>query len=120
MLSHTAGSNFDTSWFGATIELDGTVQERFPFGDGKELFNLCKAKDPVIENKWRTKIFKSNVFVIHKVLLKFTKILSHKYLEPYGKTNIHHIDRRNTIQYTATVSPVQQITILTYNYVQII
>ena len=79
-----AGSNFDTSRFAAAIELDGTVQGSFPFGDGRELFNPCKATDPVIENIWRTKIFKSNIFVIHKVLPKFTKILSHKYLEPYG------------------------------------
>ena len=48
-----AGSNFDTSWFAAAIELDGTVQGSFPFGDGRELFNPCKAKDPVIENIWR-------------------------------------------------------------------
>ena len=38
----------------------------------------------MIENIWRTKIFESNIFVIHKVLLKFTKILSQEYLEPYG------------------------------------
>ena len=61
------GSNFDTSWFAAAIELDGTVQENFPFGNGRELFNLCKAKDPVIENIWRTKIFDSTIFIIHKV-----------------------------------------------------
>ena len=78
-----AGSNFDTFRFAAAIELDGMVQERFPFGDGRELFNPCKAKDPVIENIWRTKIFEPNIFVIHKVLPKFTKILSHEYLEPY-------------------------------------
>ena len=58
-----AGSNFDTSWFAAAIELDGTVQERFPFGDGRELFNPCKAMDPVVENIWRTKTFESNIFV---------------------------------------------------------
>ena len=79
-----AGSNFDTSWFAAAIELDGTVQECFPFSDGRELLNPCEAKDPVIENIWKTKIFGSNIFVIHKVLLEFTKILSHKYLEPYS------------------------------------
>ena len=47
-----ADSNFDTFWFAIAIELDGTVQEHFPFGDGRELFNpwRCKAKDPVIEN----------------------------------------------------------------------
>ena len=69
----------------AAIELDEMVQGSFPFDDGRELFNLCKATDLVIENIWRTKIFKFNVFMIHKVLPKFTKILSHKYLEPYGK-----------------------------------
>ena len=80
-----AGSNFETSWFAAAIELDGMVQENFPFGDGRELFNLCKATDPVIyRHIWRTKIFKSNIFVICKVLPKFTKILSHKYLAPYS------------------------------------
>ena len=45
-----AGSNFDTSRFAAAIELDGMVHESFPFGDGRELFNPCKATDPVIEN----------------------------------------------------------------------
>ena len=66
------------------IELDGTIQETFPFGDHRELFNPCKAMDPVIENIWKTKIFESKIFVIHKVLLKFTEILSHKCLEAYG------------------------------------
>ena len=41
------GSNFDTSRF---IELDGTVEENFPFGNGWELFNPCKATDPMMEN----------------------------------------------------------------------
>ena len=81
------GSNFDTSCFAAAIELDRTVQGSFPFGDGRTLFNPCKATDPVIENIWRTKIFECNIFVIHKVLPKFTKILSHEYLEPYGSCN---------------------------------
>ena len=45
-----AGSNFDTSWFAAAIELDEMVQEHFSFGDSRELFNPCKAKDNVIEN----------------------------------------------------------------------
>ena len=66
------------------IELDGKVQETFPFGDGRELFNPCKTIDPVIEDIWRTKIFKFNIFVIHKVLPKFMKMLSHEYLEPYS------------------------------------
>ena len=86
------GNNFDTTRFATAIELDGTVQESFPFGDGRELFNPCKATNPVIENIWRTKIFKSNIFAIHKVLPKFMKILSHKYLEPYSifHHKIHH------------------------------
>ena len=79
-----AGSNFDISRFAAAIELDEMVQGSFPFGDGRELFNMCKVTDPVLENIWRTNIFESNIFVIHKVLPKFTKILSHEYLEPYG------------------------------------
>ena len=66
------------------IELDGTVQETFPFGDGRKLFNPCKATDPLIENIWRTKIFESKIMMIHKVLPKFMKILSYEYLEPYG------------------------------------
>ena len=85
MLSHAGtGSNFDTSRFAAATELDITVQGSYPFGGSRELFNLCKATDSVIENTWRTKIFESNIFVIHKVLPKFMKILSHEYLEPYG------------------------------------
>ena len=31
-----------------------------------------------------TKNFEANIFVIHKALLKFTKILSHGNLEPYS------------------------------------
>ena len=63
------------------------VQERFPFDDGRELFDtglkyLTNYK--LIENTWRTKIFEFNTFVIHKVLPKFMKILSHEYKEPYG------------------------------------
>ena len=79
-------SNFDTSRFAAAIVLDGTltIQGSFPFCDGSELFNPCKATDPVIENIWRTKISEYNIFVTHKILPKFTKILSHEYLEPYG------------------------------------
>ena len=80
-----AGSNFDTSWFAAAIQLDGAVRESFPFGDGRELFDTgLKYLNKLTENTWRTKILDSNIFVIHKVLLKFTKMLSHKYLEPYG------------------------------------
>ena len=33
---------------------------------------------------WGTKIFGANIFMIHRVLPKFTKILSHENLEPYG------------------------------------
>ena len=73
----------DTAWFAAAIELDGTVRESIPFGDGRELFNTGKYLNKLIENTWRTKIFESNIFVICKVLPKFTKILYHKYLEPY-------------------------------------
>ena len=70
-----AGSNFDTFRFAAVIKLDRTVQESLPFGDGRELFNPCKATNPVIENTlWRIKMFESNIFMIHKVLPKFTKI----------------------------------------------
>ena len=32
----------------------------------------------------KTEIFKRKIFMICKVLTKFTKIFSHKYLEPYG------------------------------------
>ena len=32
----------------------------------------------------KTEIFKCKIFVICKVLTKFTKILSHEYLEPYS------------------------------------
>ena len=57
-----------------------------PFsGDGRELFNTgLKYLNKLIENTLRTKIFESNIFVIHKVLPNFTKILSHEYLEPYS------------------------------------
>ena len=33
---------------------------------------------------WSTKIFKANIIVIHKALLKLTKLLSHKSLESYS------------------------------------
>ena len=58
-----------------------------PFsGDGRELFDTgLKYLNKLIENTWRTKIFKSNIFVIHKVLPNFMKILSYEYLEPYGR-----------------------------------
>ena len=59
------------------------LQESFPFGDGGELFNTA-----LKYASWRTpipkgtKIFETNIFVIRKALPKFTKILSHKNLEP--------------------------------------
>ena len=57
----------------------------FPFGDSRELFNTgLKYLNKLTENTGRTNIFESNIFMIHKVLPKFTKILSHEYLEPYG------------------------------------
>ena len=34
-----ASNNIDTFWFAAAIELDGTIRESFPFGDGRELFD---------------------------------------------------------------------------------
>ena len=43
------------------------LQESFPFGDSGELF-----------------ILRANIFMIHKALPKFMKILSHKSVEPYG------------------------------------
>ena len=93
------GSNFDifqSSQFAATIELDGTVlneqYESFPFafGDGRELFDTSLKYYKLIENTWRNKIFEANIFVIHEVLLKFTKILSQKCLEPYGINSWQH------------------------------
>ena len=59
--------------------------ENFPFGDGREHFNTdLKYLNKLIENTWGTKVFESNIFVIYKVLPKFTKILSHEYLELNG------------------------------------
>ena len=43
------------------------------------------------------------------VLLEYTNLSIG--VDPY-KTNIHHVDRRNTIQCIATISPIQWITIL--------
>ena len=55
-----------------------------PFSDDMELFGTgLKYLNKLMENTWRTKIFESNIFVIHKVLPKFTKILSHECLEPH-------------------------------------
>ena len=57
-----AGSNFDTSWFAAAIQLDGAVRESFPFGDGRELFDTgLKYLNKLTENTWRTKILDSNI-----------------------------------------------------------
>ena len=59
----------------------------------RELFDTgLKYLNKLIEN--RTKIFESNIFVIHKVLLKITKILSHKYLEPYGNRHVTYTYNR--------------------------
>ena len=61
------------------------MEQYIPFGDGRELFDTgLKYLNKFIENTWGTKIFESNIFVIHKVLPKFTKILSYEYLEPYS------------------------------------
>ena len=58
------GINFDTSRFAAAsyIELDGTVQGSFSFGDSRELFKPCKATDPVIENLYGGLKFSSPIF----------------------------------------------------------
>ena len=38
-------------WFAAAIKRDGMVATKsFSFGDGSNLFNPCKAMDPVIED----------------------------------------------------------------------
>ena len=67
------------------LQLDGMVQEYSSFSGGRELFSTgLKYLNKLIKNTWRAKILKSNIFMIHKVLLKFTKILLHEYLEPYG------------------------------------
>ena len=84
MLSHGGlrGSTFDTSLFAAAIELEGIVREKFPVSDGREFSNAgLKHLNKLIENTCliqNTKIFKSNIFMIHNVLPKFTKILSHE------------------------------------------
>ena len=44
----------------------------------------------------KTEIFECEIFVICKVLTKFTKILSHKYLKPYG---IVYRDNRYNLLY---------------------
>ena len=51
------------------------------------IFVIRKAIATEIHKKmpsWSNKIFKANIFVIHKAIPKFTKILSHGNLEPYG------------------------------------
>ena len=55
------------------------LQESFPFGDGRELFKTA-LKYSYAENTWSSKT--NNLFVMHKALLKYMKILSHKNLEP--------------------------------------
>ena len=55
-------SNFDTSWFAAAIELDGTLRESFPFDDVRELFDTAlNYLNKLIENTRRTKIFEFNI-----------------------------------------------------------
>ena len=58
------------------------LQESFPFGDGSELFNTA-LKYSWAENTWSNKVFETNnLSVMHKALLRYMKILSHKNLEP--------------------------------------
>ena len=76
-----AGSNFGTSWFAGCSR---TGWNGMKFGDGRELFDTgLKYLNKLIKNTWRNKI-EINIFVIHKALPKFMKILSREYLEPYG------------------------------------
>ena len=62
-------------------------QKSFPFGDIRELFNTA-LKYSQLENMWNAKILEANIFMIHKALMKFTKILFHKNLEPYGMRDV--------------------------------
>ena len=82
----SADSNFDTSWFAAAIELDGTVRNfNFPIGDSMQgaLRHWLEIFKQIYKNTWRNKIFETNIFMTRKVIPKFMKILSHTYLEPY-------------------------------------
>ena len=47
---------------------------------------------PVIQKLIKTEIFECKIFMICKVLTKFTKILFHEYLEPYGNLSQTHSD----------------------------
>ena len=61
------------------------LQESFPFGDIGELFNsalkYASWRTPIPKG---TKIFETNIFMIRKVLAKFTKLLFHENLEPHS------------------------------------
>ena len=73
-------------WPDTTFTANGIVRKSWPFGKGRELFgNGLKYLYKLIENHVETKIFKSNIFVIGKVLPKFMKIL---YLEVWSHTVI--------------------------------
>ena len=69
------------------------LQENFPFGDGRKLLDstlkYSSRRTPSYKHAWSAKIFKANIFVIHKALLKFAKILFHRNLEPYGTHTIN-------------------------------
>ena len=60
------------------------LQESFPFGDSRKLFDstykYLQLETPSMSNK----IFEANIFVVHKALPKFTKIMSHKNSESYS------------------------------------
>ena len=83
------------------MDSDGTMQlqESFPFGDDRKLFDsTLKYIHSRKTSLWSNKIFKANIFVIHKVLPIFTKILSHGNLEPYGILQLYiSIRVRSTI-----------------------
>ena len=65
------------SW---VLHMDDTTMRKFPVGDHGELFDTALKHSYIAS--WRTpiniEIFEAYVFV------KFTKILSHENLEPYG------------------------------------
>jgi len=73
-------------WPDTTFTANGIARKSWPFVKGRELFdNGLKYLYKLIENHMETKIFKSNIFVIGKVLSKFMKIL---YLEVWSHTVI--------------------------------
>ena len=68
LLPLAVASTFTTSWFAATIEVDGTVKERWTSGDGNELpeaglFTSLALKylDKSIANKFSNQIFSWHV-----------------------------------------------------------